>query len=112
MVIVGDSAGGGLAIALVLYLRQVNWALGKPESCIAYSPWLDLTHSWPSFTENSMDWLAKEGGDKRWMNGERRHYYTITNAMNTWPLVSPGYSQYDDLPPTLVKTSKIILIPS
>jgi epsilon-lactone hydrolase len=36
----GDSAGGGLAIALLLSLREEGGEL--PDGCILLSPWLDL----------------------------------------------------------------------
>jgi acetyl esterase/lipase len=40
MVVSGDSAGGGLALALVLRMREEGEEL--PAGCILLSPWLDL----------------------------------------------------------------------
>jgi epsilon-lactone hydrolase len=40
VVVSGDSAGGGLALALVLWLREEGLEL--PAGCILLSPWLDL----------------------------------------------------------------------
>jgi epsilon-lactone hydrolase len=40
VVVSGDSAGGGLALALVLSMREDGQAL--PAGCILLSPWLDL----------------------------------------------------------------------
>jgi acetyl esterase/lipase len=41
IVVSGDSAGGGLALALILAMRDAGDAL--PAGCILMSPWLDLT---------------------------------------------------------------------
>src|SRR5262249_60491231 len=41
VVVSGDSAGGGLALSLVLALRDGGEAL--PAGCILLSPWLDLS---------------------------------------------------------------------
>ncbi|KAI9032996.1 Alpha/Beta hydrolase protein [Hyaloraphidium curvatum] len=47
----GDSAGGNLCAALLLLLRQHG--LPMPGGAILISPWLDLSHSLPSFTLNA-----------------------------------------------------------
>lgn len=41
IVVSGDSAGGGLALALILAMREAGDRL--PAGCILMSPWLDLT---------------------------------------------------------------------
>jgi monoterpene epsilon-lactone hydrolase len=40
VIIMGDSAGGGLAISLALWLRQEKYCHGKPGAVIALSPWV------------------------------------------------------------------------
>ncbi|KAI8897123.1 Alpha/Beta hydrolase protein [Globomyces pollinis-pini] len=47
----GSSAGGGLAMALLLLLRELD-TLPMPAGAILISPWVDLTHSFPSFLLN------------------------------------------------------------
>lgn len=42
---IGDSAGGGLALALAYYMEEEN--LPQPKNLILLSPWLDLTNSHP-----------------------------------------------------------------
>lgn len=42
---IGDSAGGGLALALAYYIEGEN--LPQPADLILLSPWLDLTNSHP-----------------------------------------------------------------
>lgn len=50
IVVVGDSAGGGLALALLQVLRDVGLPL--PAGGILISPWSDMTHSFPSIHTN------------------------------------------------------------
>ncbi len=38
IIVAGDSAGGGLALALLMYLRDNNYAL--PSGAILFSPWV------------------------------------------------------------------------
>ncbi|KAJ3031475.1 UNVERIFIED_CONTAM: hypothetical protein HDU68_003806 [Siphonaria sp. JEL0065] len=51
VIIAGDSAGGGLALALALWLRDsgAQHGLSLPAGVALMSPWLDLSHSLPSF---------------------------------------------------------------
>ncbi len=49
VVFMGDSAGGGLAIAFAQHLRKTD--LPQPEHIITHSPWLDITMSNPDITE-------------------------------------------------------------
>ena len=50
IVVAGDSAGGGLTLALLMVLRDAGLPL--PAGAIAISPWCDLTHSFPSTMDN------------------------------------------------------------
>jgi acetyl esterase/lipase len=43
VVVCGDSAGGGLALALLLYLRDNGYPM--PSACVLMSPWVGETHS-------------------------------------------------------------------
>ncbi|WP_136439708.1 alpha/beta hydrolase fold domain-containing protein [Pacificoceanicola onchidii] len=49
IVLGGDSAGGGLALALLAHLCQAG---RQPAAAFAFSPWTDLTLSSPSLDEN------------------------------------------------------------
>ncbi|GAA5871840.1 hypothetical protein JCM3774_000316 [Rhodotorula dairenensis] len=49
--ICGDSAGGGMALALMCLLRDVGLPL--PAGAMLLSPWCDLTHSFPSILQNT-----------------------------------------------------------
>ena len=43
IILAGDSAGGGLSLALMMYLRDNNKRL--PDGLVLFSPWTDLTCS-------------------------------------------------------------------
>ena len=51
IVVAGDSAGGGLSIALLQVLRDAGEPL--PAGGVLISPWCDLTHSFPSIHTNT-----------------------------------------------------------
>ena len=53
IIIAGDSAGGGLSLALCMYLRDEGYQL--PAGLILMSPWVDLTMSCGNWEEN-MAW--------------------------------------------------------
>ncbi|ORY98279.1 Alpha/Beta hydrolase protein [Lobosporangium transversale] len=60
VVIMGDSAGGGLTFGTMLALRDAGLPL--PGGVVGLSPWLDLLHSMPSLlTNNNSDYLPEEG---------------------------------------------------
>ncbi|GAA5865741.1 hypothetical protein JCM3774_004986 [Rhodotorula dairenensis] len=46
IILSGDSAGGGLALSLLMILRDLN--LPMPAGATLISPWVDLAHSFPS----------------------------------------------------------------
>ncbi|KAI9062340.1 alpha/beta-hydrolase [Trametes sanguinea] len=51
IVLAGDSAGGGLCIALLQVIRDAG--LPQPGGAVLISPWSDLTHSFPSIHLNT-----------------------------------------------------------
>lgn len=52
IVLAGDSAGGGLCLALLQILRDTP-GLELPAGAALLSPWSDLTHSFPSILQNT-----------------------------------------------------------
>lgn len=60
LVLGGDSAGGGLTMALILRLRLNDIQL--PRACFVISPWLDLAGEQPSYDTNKDKdvWLSKK----------------------------------------------------
>ena len=51
IVIVGNSAGGGLSLALLQVIRDSG--LPAPAGSVLISPWCDLLSSFPSICENA-----------------------------------------------------------
>jgi acetyl esterase/lipase len=51
IVIAGDSAGEGLSLALLTLIREAG--LPMPAGAVLISPWVDLTHLFPSVMNNS-----------------------------------------------------------
>ncbi|KAF5027295.1 hypothetical protein F66182_589 [Fusarium sp. NRRL 66182] len=60
IVLAGDSAGGGMVMSLLCVLRDQGLPL--PAGAILISPWVDLTHSFPSVSgEAPMDYIPQAG---------------------------------------------------
>ncbi|KNG85381.1 lipase/esterase family protein [Aspergillus nomiae NRRL 13137] len=60
IIFAGDSAGGGMALALLCILRDQGLPL--PAGAILISPWVDLTHSFPSIVkDNPGDYIPPYG---------------------------------------------------
>jgi monoterpene epsilon-lactone hydrolase len=94
LVLGGDSAGGGLAVALCVALRDAGEPL--PRSVVLLSPWLDLTCTSPS-------WDVRFEGDPvldHSLRDAARRY--LGGADPRDPLCSPLFADLSGLPPTLV----------
>lgn len=93
----GDSAGGGLALALAMYLRDH----GEPLPCgiIAMSPWTDLTASGESYEANfERDPLFGKTKDSMLYN---REYVGLEDPGN--PYISPAFGSFEGFPPMLIQ---------
>jgi epsilon-lactone hydrolase len=96
LVVSGDSAGGGLALALLLSMRDAGLEL--PAGCILLSPWLDLSRdrrAIPDLVRRDLllnpDWLEACA-----------RAYADPDAW-TRPLVSPLRGAHGGLPPLLIQ---------
>ena len=88
----GDSAGGGLALALMLNLRDLGEA--GPEAACVFSPWTDLAVTGESaVTNREADPLLAFDGVEDLV----KHY--IGDADPRAPLISPLYGDYRGLAP-------------
>lgn len=95
IIVAGDSAGGGLAAALCLYLRDHKIPL--PAGLILMSPWMDLTCSGESYDANyEMDPLF---GNSR--ESMLYHSSYIGDADPENPYLSPIFGDFQGLPPML-----------
>ena len=94
VVVAGDSAGGGLSLALLLKIRDLK--LPMPGGLILFSPYTDLTHSSYTITTNAhTDYLpARELSQPNLVYADR--------AQLTDPMVSPVFADLTGLPPMLV----------
>jgi acetyl esterase/lipase len=60
IIVAGDSAGGGMALALLVVLRDRGLPL--PAGGILLSPWVDLMHSFPSICGSAeLDYIPGDG---------------------------------------------------
>lgn len=96
LVLAGDSAGGGYALALALTLRDRGGP--QPSHLLLVSPWVDLTTSTPE-TEalDAVDpwlFLSKLRAYAEWWAGS-------SDALGS-PEASPALADLDGLPPALM----------
>ncbi|HUJ03784.1 MAG TPA: alpha/beta hydrolase fold domain-containing protein, partial [Rhizomicrobium sp.] len=95
MVLAGDQAGGGLAFACALAIR--NAGLPMPAGIVAMSPWADLSLSGWSILQN-----AKSDAALSWelLFVSARHY--LKKQSPTDPYASPIFASFRDFPPIMV----------
>jgi len=92
--VAGDSAGGGLALSLMLRLRDLGEPF--PDGAILMSPSVDLGEPGGHGEEAGTDlWLTREHL-RQWF----RHY--VGQADPAHPLVSPVHASLAGLPPFLL----------
>ncbi len=102
IVIAGDSAGGGLAIATLVSLRDDKLPL--PACAVCLSPWLNLSHTEQKSNNNNDPFL-----NPTILDVYARYYAGETDTAN--PLISPIFADLQGLPPILIQvgTNEILL---
>ena len=90
--VAGDSAGGGLTLALLLRLRDEGRPL--PAGAVVFSPWTDLVGTGESLRTNR-DRDVMFNPDR--LPDTAAAYYGAADPRH--PYVSPLYGDYDGLPP-------------
>ena len=95
LVLAGDSAGGGLALSLMLALRAAGAPL--PAAAALFSAWTDLAATGESIRTNAARCAMFSGTDI----GPSARYY-LGNADPRNPLASPVYADLSGLPPLLL----------
>ena len=104
LAVTGDSAGGGLAVSLLLELRQEGLPL--PACYVGLSPWTDLA--------GTGETMVSHAGRDPWLRAElvtpAARRYAGQVALDD-PRVSPLYGDLTGLPPMLVHagTEEILL---
>lgn len=98
--VAGDSAGGGLALALCLYLRDHNMIL--PKGIVTMSAWTDLTKNGESYKENfDIDPMFGKATDSLVY---KEGYYKESNPQH--PYISPVHGDFHDFPPMLMQVGE------
>jgi hypothetical protein len=92
----GDSAGGGLALSLLLKLKAAGKA--QPAAAVLLSPWADLTHSGATMTtkkdvDNSLSQVGLQAGADQYLGSTKA----------TDPLASPLFGDYAGIAPMLIE---------
>ncbi|MEM9304496.1 MAG: alpha/beta hydrolase, partial [Pseudomonadota bacterium] len=93
IVVVGDSAGGALAVILPLRVRDEG-ELPVPDAVVAFSPFVDHTEEAPDDAYDDML-------DPRW--GELVASWYLRDAPKDHPYISPVFADLHGLPPTLIQ---------
>jgi len=99
ILVAGDSAGGGLTMALLLSLRDAGEPM--PAGAVLLSPWLDLTGSGESMTTHAHR--------DPWFNPDElltiARYYCKEIEFEH-PLVSPVFADVTGLPPIYIQVGE------
>jgi acetyl esterase/lipase len=97
IILAGDSAGGGLAMALCMYLKDHR--LPIPGGIVAMSPWTDLTAGGESYETNyEKDVLF---GNTRESLIYQNDYAGEHDKMD--PYISPLFGDFREFPPMLIQ---------
>ncbi|MDO5155199.1 MAG: alpha/beta hydrolase [Eubacteriales bacterium] len=98
--VVGDSAGGGLALALCLYIR--DHAIVMPKGIVTMSAWTDLTKSGESYQENfDIDPMFGKATDSIVY---KEGYFKEVDPHH--PYISPINGAYQGFPPMLMQVGE------
>ncbi len=95
IIIAGDSAGGGLSVALMVNAKSVG--LPMPKSAVLMSPWVDL-----AMTGSSMQTCAEQDAMLSPQAIGKFASLYLQGADPKSPLASPLFADLSGLPPTCV----------
>jgi epsilon-lactone hydrolase len=96
IIVVGDSAGGNLAISLTLKLREQNRL--HPRALVLMSPWTDMTLSGKSHeTKAEVDPILNADYMQESVGG----YATGFDLSD--PFISPLFADFSNFPPTYIQ---------
>ncbi|MBQ9867877.1 MAG: alpha/beta hydrolase [Lachnospiraceae bacterium] len=104
IVVAGDSAGGGLSLALGLYLR--DHGMPMPAGIITMSAWTDLTKSGDSYQEK-YDADPVFGGTRKSLV-YKEGYYADHDPMD--PYISPINGNFRGFPPLLMQVGEMEML--
>ena len=96
IILMGDSAGGGLALALLVRIRNEN--LPQPKAAITLSPWTDLT-----LTSESFKTKRDEDPFFNYINIETGALVYAGSESPENPEISPLYADFTDWPSIFIQ---------
>ena len=97
--IAGDSAGGGLAFALLLRLRAEG--LPDPACVVGFSPWVDMTGESPTLVSHAKRDVMLPASRLKDAVG-----FVLNGHDPRDPLASPLFGDWQDPPPAMIFASK------
>ncbi|WVF70399.1 hypothetical protein IAT40_005189 [Kwoniella sp. CBS 6097] len=103
IIIAGDSAGGGLGLALCMYLRDEGYK--TPAGLVLMSPWVDLTMSCGSWDDCADSDVVPRPETDDHLNPVG--CYLGPDGISkylTHPYASPLFGELSDLPPMLIQS--------
>lgn len=100
----GDSAGGGLCLALLMYLRDNNYPL--PAGAILMSPWVDLTRSCDSWESNSSFDIVPIPSNGDHLDPVACYLGSNMELYLAHPYASPLFGDFTGLPPLLIQAGE------
>ncbi|MCD8523008.1 MAG: alpha/beta hydrolase [Saccharospirillaceae bacterium] len=96
VIIAGDSAGGGLSLALTAAIIRLQ--LPRPKALVLFSPWADLSCSGASICEREQREVMLKTD---WLRFAAEHYAGDQDLDS--PHVSPLHADFSGFPPTLIQ---------
>jgi acetyl esterase/lipase len=103
IVLAGDSAGGGLALATLLNIR--DHGLPLPAGAYLLSPWTDLSNSFSTHSSKSQLDSLLSNDMTRAMASAYAGAHDLRN-----PLISPAWADLRGLPPLLIHAGSFELL--
>jgi len=104
IIVAGDSAGGGLSLALLMYLRDNDFPL--PSAAILMSPWVDLTMSCDSWDSNAQYDIVPRPIPGDHLNPIACYLGEHMEKYLTHPYASPLFGDFKGLPPMLIQAGE------
>ncbi|KAI9512892.1 lipase/ esterase [Russula earlei] len=104
ILLAGDSAGGGLCLALLMYLRDNQYPL--PAGAILMSPWVDLTRSCDSWDSNASFDIVPIPSNGDHLDPVACYLGSNMERYLTHPYASPLFGDFTGLPPMLIQAGE------
>lgn len=96
IVVAGDSAGGGLTVAMLVRARELGMPM--PAAAVCMSPWADLTCSGVGYSTRAKSDPITDGSNIL----DMANIY-LNGAENSAPLASPVFADLTGLPPLFIQ---------